>query len=149
MEVRQSDKASSSFSEKNVERSLQRELYILRRRYTLWYVILIETTVVFIIIGSVLQDCANSTLTYRAWLPYDYTPATVFYLTYIHQLMGMTITANINIACDSLIAALLQQICCQIEILEHRLAKLSYDECIGNCVCHHNHIYELVLSLKK
>lgn len=111
----------------------------------MWYVILINGTVMLIILASLFTDCVQKKLTYKAWLPYDYTPTAIFYFTYIHQLTGLVIAANINVACDSLISALLQQICCQIEILEYRLTKISRDEhALSNCVCHHDHIYKLV-----
>ncbi|XP_029665577.1 odorant receptor 46a-like [Formica exsecta] len=65
------------------------------------------------------MDLPKENLTYRAWLPFDYTPPSVFYFVFTHQLIGMMITAAVNVACDSLISGFLQQICCQLEILKY------------------------------
>lgn len=86
-------------------------------------------------------------LTYRAWLPYDYCSSTiVFCLTYAHQLISLTVGSLVNVACDSLIGGLLMQICCQFEILECRLNKISNDHnTLRDCVRHHESILELVV----
>lgn len=91
------------------------------------------------------MDLPKENLTYRAWIPFDYTLPSVFYLVFTHQLIGMMITAAVNVACDSLVSGLLQQICCQLEILKYRLTKVLHDHHIlRDCIRHHNRIYELV-----
>lgn len=91
------------------------------------------------------MDLPKENLTYRAWLPFDYTPPSVFYFVFTHQLIGMMITAAVNVACDSLISGFLQQICCQLEILKYRLTKVLHDHHIlRDCIHHHDRIYELV-----
>ncbi|XP_070156716.1 odorant receptor 46a-like [Polyergus mexicanus] len=96
------------------------------------------------------MDLPKENLTYRAWLPFDYTPPSVFYLVFTHQLIGMMITAAVNVACDSLISGFLQQICCQLEILKYRLAKVLHDHHIlRDCIRHHDHIYEYAYTVNR
>jgi len=93
------------------------------------------------------MDFMKGNLTYKAWIPFDYTPPIIFFFVYIHQMIGMAFCAAVNVACDSLVAGLLQQICCQLEILEYRLTKILYDQHIlRDCVRHHDRIYELVFT---
>lgn len=61
-------------------------------------------------------------------------------------MIAMSTSGIVNVACESLICGFLLHICCQFEILEHRLTKLSCSQNIlGDCVRHHNRIFELVL----
>ncbi|KAL6422685.1 hypothetical protein ACFW04_010728 [Cataglyphis niger] len=116
---------------------------------TVCYTILVETTCVCITMTSLLTEFRKRSLTYRAWLPYDYNSSTiVFCLTYAHQLISLTAGSLVNVACDSLICGLLVQICCQIEILEYRLSKISNNHNnLRDCVCHHNLILKYAFRL--
>lgn len=117
------------------------------RTKTLWYTILVETTCACITMTSLFTDFRKGNLTYRAWLPYDYYSSTiVFCLTYAHQLISLTAGSLVNVACDSLICGLLVHLCCQIEILECRLSKVSSNHgIIRDCVQHHDGIFALVV----
>ncbi|XP_039309029.1 odorant receptor 46a [Solenopsis invicta] len=89
------------------------------------------------------MDFMTGNLTYKAWVPFDYRPSVIFFFVFIHQLIGMIIAAAVNVACDSLVSGLLQEICCQLEILEYRLTKIFHDQnVLHDCVRHHNRIYE-------
>lgn len=93
------------------------------------------------------MDFMKGNLTYKAWIPFDYTPSIIFYFVFTHQMIGMSMSAVVNVACDSLIVGLLQEICCQFEILEYRLMKILHDQHIlRDCVRHHDRIYELVFK---
>jgi len=93
------------------------------------------------------MDFMEGNLTYKAWVPFDYTLPIIFLLIFTHQMIGMSICAAVNVACDSLITGLLQEICCQFEILEYRLTKILHEKHIlRDCVRHHNRIYELVFK---
>ncbi|XP_011640458.2 uncharacterized protein LOC105429287 [Pogonomyrmex barbatus] len=118
---------------------------------TLCYTILVETTCLCITMTSLFTMFRKGTLTYRAWLPYDYYSSTiVFCLTYAHQLISLTAGSLINVACDSLICGLLVHICCQIEILEYRLSKISNNhDILRDCVRHHDSIFEYAIKLNK
>jgi len=97
-----------------------------------------------IILSSLSMNLKNRKLTYRAWLPFDYSSTILFYLMYIHQLISLAIAAFINVGCDTLICGLLVHICCQIEILTCRLKKIiSYSNVLRGCVYQHYHIIRL------
>ncbi|EFN67405.1 Odorant receptor 46a, isoform A, partial [Camponotus floridanus] len=87
-------------------------------------------------------------LTYKTWLPFDYSSSTVYFLVYIHQMIAMSTSGIVNVACESLICGFLLHICCQFEILEYRLTKLSYSQNIlDDCVNHHNHIFKYAFTI--
>jgi len=83
---------------------------------------------------------------YREWVPYDYTSSfALFCFTYIQQSLSTFLCAIISIGCDCFICGFLMHICCQIEILEHRMGKLASEEIkLSDCVRHHNRILESV-----
>ncbi|KYN42753.1 Odorant receptor 2a [Trachymyrmex septentrionalis] len=112
------------------------------RKYALCYYGLVQVTVICIILNAIFMDFMKRNLTFKAWVPFDYTSPIIFFFVFTHQIIGMSICAIVNVACDSLISGLLQEICCQLEILEYRL-KISYDQhSLYNCIRHHDRIYE-------
>jgi len=115
----------------------------------LCYYGLVQITVICIILNAIFMDFMKGNLTFKAWVPFDYTSPIIFFFVFTHQIIGMSICATVNVACDSLISGLLQEICCQLEILEYRL-KISYDQhSLCNCIRHHGRIYELVFKTIK
>jgi len=100
------------------------------------------------VLSSLSMNFRSRKLTYRAWLPFDYSSMLLFCLTYIHQLISMTAAAFVNIGCDTLICGLLVHICCQIEILTYRLKKIiSYSDILRDCVHQHYYIFRLSLVI--
>jgi len=98
-----------------------------------------------IITMSVSTDLIKRNLTYKTWIPFDYSSPSIYFVVYIHQLIAMSTSGIVNVACESLLCGFLLHICCQFEILEYRLTKLTHDEnSLRDCVCHHNRIFELV-----
>ena len=85
-------------------------------------------------------------LTYRTWVPYDYSSASAFLLTLLYQSLFTTICSFGCVATDSLYSGLLIHITCQFEILEHRLKNIESNQnySVKLCVRHHNHIYKSV-----
>lgn len=116
----------------------------------MWYTIMVETTCTCMCLTSLLTEFRKGNLTYREWLPYDYSSDTyLFYVTYFHQLISLTVASLVNVACDNIICGLLLHICGHIEILECRLKKSlrnQYD--FGECVRLHDSIYKLVFTRK-
>ncbi|KAG5326078.1 OR46A protein, partial [Acromyrmex heyeri] len=111
---------------------------------TIHYAILVETTCVCITLTSLLTDFRRRTLTFRAWLPYDYSSPILFYITYAHQLISLIIGSVLHVACDGLICGLLVHICCQIKILESRLRRIAYEPGIlSECILQHSRIFEI------
>jgi len=99
---------------------------------------------------SVFAEFRHSRLSYREWIPYDYSSYIVFSVMYAHQSLSTFYCATINVACDALICGLLMHVCCQIEILEYRLKKLLKNQnTLDYCIYHHNSIFELVIYNNK
>ncbi|KAL0116282.1 hypothetical protein PUN28_011244 [Cardiocondyla obscurior] len=110
---------------------------------TLYYTILVEATCLSVTITSLLTEFKKGNLTFRGWLPFDYSSPRLFPFAYAHQLMSFTMGSVHHVACDSLICGFLVHICCQIEILTHRLKKSAYNpEILRECVFQHNHIFK-------
>lgn len=98
-----------------------------------------------ITLTSLLTDFRRRTLTFRAWLPYDYSTSVLFHITYAHQLISLIIGSILHVACDGLICGLLMHICCQIKILESRLRRIAREpDILHECILQHNRIFEFV-----
>lgn len=116
------------------------------RKSTLRYLILVLSAIISVIATSVFLEFKRRNLTYKAWIPFDHSNFAVYFLVYSYQLVGMATSGIVNVACESVISGLLLHICCQFEILEYRLTKLTHGENIlPDCIRHHNLIFELVL----
>ncbi|XP_011705956.1 PREDICTED: odorant receptor Or1-like [Wasmannia auropunctata] len=125
------------------EMKIQQKFEKLIQSNTLHYTILVETTCLSVAVTSLLTEFRKGNLTFRAWLPFDYSSPSLFFFVYAHQLISFTIGSVHHVACDSLICGFLVHICCQIEILEHRLRKSAYNpNVLRECVFQHNHIFK-------
>lgn len=101
-------------------------------------------TCVIITITSLMTNFSERKLTYRAWVPFEYSSMTLYCILYIHQLIGLTMGALVNVACDSLICGLLVHVCCQYEILTYRLNRIMFhSDGLRNCVQQHCKIFRL------
>lgn len=124
---------------------MQQCLQLFFRANTIHYAILVETTCVCITLTSLLTDFRKRTLTFRAWLPYDYSLPFLYYITYAHQLISLIMGSVLHVACDGLICGLLVHICCQIKILESRLRRVAREpDILHDCILQHNRIFEFV-----
>ncbi|XP_025162772.1 odorant receptor 46a-like [Harpegnathos saltator] len=127
------------------ELEIRRKFEKIVRNNTLRYAILIETTCTFIALTSLLTDFRQRKLTYREWVPYDFSSYAIFCFTYAQQMISTYHCATVNVACDALLCGFLMHLCCQLEILEYRLNRISDNYVtIGYCICHHNRIYEFI-----
>ncbi|XP_072754208.1 uncharacterized protein [Anoplolepis gracilipes] len=125
------------------EMEIRQQFDRITRNNTLRYTLLIETTVSFIALRSLLTDFKHRRLTYREWVPYDYSSFLLFCFTYAQQMTTTFHAAIVNIACDTLLCGFLVHVCCQIAILEYRLNKLTRNEItLSYCVRHHDWIYK-------
>lgn len=130
---------------KLITNDTQQCLQLFFRANTIHYAILVETTCVCITLTSLLTDFRKRTLTFRAWLPYDYSLPFLYYITYAHQLISLIIGSVLHVACDGLICGLLVHICCQIKILESRLRRIAREpDILHDCILQHNRIFEFV-----
>lgn len=113
------------------------------------YLILVMSSVMSIILTSVFTYVQGN-LTYKAWVPFDYSAPAIFLLVYIQQLIGMSTSGIVNVAFESLFCGFLLHICCQLQILAYRLTKISNSrDILNDCVRHHNLIFKLVRRTKE
>ncbi|KAL0116285.1 hypothetical protein PUN28_011245 [Cardiocondyla obscurior] len=110
----------------------------------LCYAICVETTCLCIAVTSLLTEFRKGRLTFRAWLPFDYSSSSLFRIVYVHQLISLTAGSILQVACDGLICGLLVHVCCQIEIIECRLRKLAdkRPDILRESVLQHNHVFK-------
>ncbi|XP_076179886.1 odorant receptor Or1-like [Ptiloglossa arizonensis] len=99
---------------------------------------------------GILTDFGSRKLTFRAWLPFDYSSAVMFTVACFHQAFSAAMCSLLNVACDSLFSGLLVHIYCQFEILGYRLQNIQKNEndSVKQCARHHNHIYKLVSQFR-
>ncbi|KAM0734593.1 Odorant receptor 46a, isoform A [Formica fusca] len=110
---------------------------------TLRYLILVMMAVISIVLTSFFTEFTKRNLTYKAWMPFDYSSFAVYFFVYIYQLIGMATSGIVNVACESVICGLMLYICCQLEILEYRLTKITHSQhVLHDCIRHHNYIFE-------
>ncbi|XP_025163626.1 odorant receptor 46a-like [Harpegnathos saltator] len=120
------------------------------RANTLRYALLIETSWTCTGLTSLLVDFRQGRLTYREWVPYDYYASyALFFVTYAHQFLSTFYCATVNVACDTLICGLLMHVCCQMEILEYRLKKISQQDDLSYCIRHHNSIFQFARAVNE
>ncbi|XP_036140054.1 odorant receptor Or1 [Monomorium pharaonis] len=125
------------------EVKIQQKFEKLIQSNTLHYTILVETTCLSVAVTSLLTEFRKGNLTFRGWLPFNYSSPLLFPIVYAHQLISFTMGSVHHVACDSLICGFLVHICCQIEILEHRLRKSAHNpKSLRECVLQHNHIFK-------
>ncbi|KAL0116246.1 hypothetical protein PUN28_011228 [Cardiocondyla obscurior] len=112
------------------------------------YLTIVVMSISSIVLMSVSTVFMSKNLTYKAWIPFNYSSPTVYLAVYIHQLIAMSTSGIVNVACESLLCGFLLHICCQFEILGHRLGKLMHDQSsLRDCVCHHNRIFEYAYTV--
>ncbi|KAI4483600.1 hypothetical protein M0804_007860 [Polistes exclamans] len=135
-----------------VETRIQTKFNELSRFNTHSYAFLISLSVSNFLFSSLVSDFKERQLTFRVWLPFDaYMTPLVYYLTYVHQLLSLTLGAIIHVALDTLICNLLITICCQIKLLENRLTKITNERTniLKLCIRHHESIYKYAASVNK
>lgn len=107
---------------------------------------LVELSASWMYVRSYFTDFKSRTLTFRAWLPYDYSVFLPYTFTYACQVISSTLCAFLNVGCDSLFSGMLIHIYCQFEIFEERLKNTQGDKSytVKQCANHHFHIYKFV-----
>ncbi|XP_020291767.1 odorant receptor 46a-like [Pseudomyrmex gracilis] len=117
---------------------------------TLRYLTFVGIGVVSVFLSSVFMDFMKGNLTYKAWVPFDYSSPFRFTLVYINQMIGMSMSGLVNVACESLIFGLLLHTCCQFEILEYRLTKIAQNQdVLRDCIRHHNLVFQFAYTMNR
>ncbi|XP_011882844.1 PREDICTED: odorant receptor Or2-like isoform X2 [Vollenhovia emeryi] len=98
------------------EFEIQKKFEKMVQNNTLRYLSVVMAAIISIILMSVFTAFPSGSLTYKAWVPFNYSHPVLYICVYCYQLL---------------------------EILEHRLSKMTEDErTLGDCVYHHNLIFE-------
>ncbi|XP_076285409.1 odorant receptor 4 [Lasioglossum baleicum] len=123
--------------------------YLQFRSVTICYVILVETTVFCMIVSSVLTDFRYRKLAYNVWLPFNYSSERLYYVAYVHQLVGLFGTSILNVSCDVIFCGLCVHACSQQEILQQRLKAFPKQDRpnIGPIVEFHDYLYRYVSTM--
>ncbi|XP_011882821.1 PREDICTED: putative odorant receptor 85d [Vollenhovia emeryi] len=117
---------------------------------TLYYATLVELTCAFALVSSIFKDYRKHRLSFRAWLPFNYSSPTLFRIAYAHQSISLTAGSVLQIACDSLICGLLMHICSQLEILECHLKKIvDKPHFLRECIVQHTCIIQFALMVNE
>ncbi|XP_076479007.1 odorant receptor Or1-like [Bombus vancouverensis nearcticus] len=93
---------------------------------------------------TLMCDFKLKKLMFRAWFPFDITSSWLaFSMTFLYQFVGLVIISNGVCIFDTLFVGLLLHICCQLEMLVHRLHNIEGHEIqsLKHCVWHHNKIF--------
>nr|QGW50380.1 odorant receptor 53 [Chouioia cunea] len=96
-----------------------------RRRVTIVYAGLILAAVLLRSILPILEAGTFLILPLEAWYPYNVDNVVSFLLTYLHQMISGVTLSCMHLSTDTLFVSLLMQMCCQINILKHRLPKVD------------------------
>ncbi|XP_076229132.1 uncharacterized protein LOC116424883 [Nomia melanderi] len=117
----------------------------INERISTLYTVTIELCISLMIVSSMIVNTKDRVLTFRAWLPYDYSSPILYAVTFAHQAVSVTIGSLMNVAYDTLFSGLMFSIYSQLEILGHRLQNITrnHRESAKLCARHHNYIYEL------
>ncbi|KAF3054549.1 Odorant receptor 017 [Nylanderia fulva] len=130
------------------EAVIQKKFEKIVENSTLRYLIIVMMAIISVVLTSFLTVFKKRNLTYKAWFPFDYSSPAIYFFVYVHQLIGMATSGIVNVACESVICGLLLYICCQLEILEYRLTKITHNQrMLHDCIRHHNQIFKYACTV--
>lgn len=92
---------------------------------TIIYTSLILSAVLLRSIVPILEAGTFLILPLEAWYPYNVDNIIGFFLSYFHQIISGVTLSCMHLSTDMLFVSLLMQMCCQIDILKHRLRKIG------------------------
>ncbi|KAF3054602.1 Odorant receptor 023 [Nylanderia fulva] len=105
------------------ECDIQMKFDRLIRSYSINYTSLASVSATGALVGGVFHILEHQ-LPVRTWLPYDYTPPLLFWITSIQELVALIFCTIINVATVTTVLGFCLQICAQFEILKHRLHRM-------------------------
>ncbi|XP_051156963.1 odorant receptor 67c-like [Leptopilina boulardi] len=148
----------------NKEEIMQDKCDFTARRNTKYFFLIIAAPVSMMTLGGLVKRTANINLPLKASYPYDYNRKLAFCLTYFCQSVSIYFGGIITIGHETFLMTILIQICCQLDIIYHRLRNLpnlyrnnniksimlnetEEAKIIKNCILHHNDVYMLSSKL--
>lgn len=87
---------------------------------TLCYAMFFEVSLIILILSKIFEGRSTGVLPYKAWLPYDYTAPIAYWLSTAQQLMTICISANVDIAFDTVFSGMMLRVCSTIDVFKHR-----------------------------
>ncbi|XP_076285431.1 uncharacterized protein LOC143211538 [Lasioglossum baleicum] len=100
------------------------------------------------LLTTLITNGKNKMLTYRLWIPFDYSAPVVYAVIFALQAVSVIISSLMNVTYDGLFSGLMFCIHSQLEILGLRLQNVVKNgkESAKECARHHNFLYEYVCS---
>ena len=71
------------------------------------------------------QTKNQRSLPFEMWLPYDYKPENLFWITYIFVFLGLFYNITISIGSDFLLYGILINLCGQLDVLSKRFFDMT------------------------
>ncbi|NP_001177515.1 odorant receptor 89 isoform X1 [Nasonia vitripennis] len=106
------------------EWSIQQRYDATIRVVTLVCFVLVNVTMVNMVTTPLFLKADERILPMKVWLPYSIETDFFYWLSYMHQTLGVTLVGSGIIGSTLLINGFVYQVCCQFEILSSRLEKL-------------------------
>nr|AZQ24924.1 odorant receptor [Aphidius gifuensis] len=92
---------------------------------TVIYGILTEVTAVMLTFGTLFIDLPEGELPFNTWLPYNHSHGFTYKFAHGQQIISIMTSANIAIAYDTLVPAMILQVCAKLNILKHRFSNFT------------------------
>ncbi|XP_078053770.1 odorant receptor Or1-like isoform X2 [Augochlora pura] len=110
-----------------------------------------EVCVVVTVASALITNAGNKVLTFRTWLPYDYSSPAVYAVTFVLQGVSVTISSLMNVTYDSLFSGLMFCIHSQLEILGRRIQDIikTGSASAKECARHHHFIYTFAAKVNR
>ncbi|XP_076377241.1 odorant receptor Or1-like isoform X2 [Megalopta genalis] len=107
--------------------------------------------IVFTVAIPLITNVENKVLTFRSWLPYDYSSPTVYAVTFILQGVCVIMSSLMNVTYDTLFSGLMFCLHSQLEILGRRLQDIikTGNASAKECARHHHFIYKFAARVNR
>ncbi|RZC39486.1 7tm 6 domain containing protein, partial [Asbolus verrucosus] len=145
---------SDLFQVKTVDhrKLVQPALLIWKTTYIIFLSLATSTIFMWCILPFVNKSFQDYQLPFLALYPYNFKKSPLYEITYIHQVVGLVITATIDTNLDTLISALMMFIGAQCDILCYNLRNLhrkKFSELMRVCIQHHQEILRYQILMLK
>ncbi|XP_033225457.1 odorant receptor 67c-like [Belonocnema kinseyi] len=140
------------------ECALQKEFEHRDRTYSIFLLTICFVGVTIITLSPLAKTTDISLPCDKIWMPYNIESNFLFSVTYIYQSISLFILGFLTVSFDSFISIMMQKICTQLQIFEHRLyvlptiLKKNHEracdsewvfQIIADVVIHHIHVYSI------
>lgn len=70
--------------------------------------------------APLFQTSNKRNLPYKTWLPYSIENPSNYWLSYVHQVVGLLCCGSVSLATDNIVTGFMLQASTQFDILQHR-----------------------------